>query len=169
MDIGGPTNIRHVAHVTFDRFDGFLGLPSEFEPDVPRKAPSASATVFGVSTESMQLSYDSRGNCVPVILLLLQSRLYDQGGLQAEGVFRITGENSEEEFVREQLNKGIIPDGIDVHCLAGLIKVLVVIVNHLTFVFENGRPEFDYVCVCGFRLGSESCREGYWILCHRSK
>lgn len=122
MDIGGPTNIRHVAHVTFDRFDGFLGLPSEFEPDVPRKAPSASATVFGVSTESMQLSYDSRGNCVPVILLLLQSRLYDQGGLQAEGVFRITGENSEEEFVREQLNKGIIPDGIDVHCLAGLIK-----------------------------------------------
>jgi len=128
-----------------------------------------SATVFGVSTESMQLSYDSRGNCVPVILLLLQSRLYDQGGLQAEGVFRITGENSEEEFVREQLNKGIIPDGIDVHCLAGLIKVLVVIVNHLTFVFENGRPEFDYVCVCGFRLGSESCREGYWILCHRSK
>ncbi|ESQ36056.1 hypothetical protein EUTSA_v10008285mg [Eutrema salsugineum] len=122
MDIGGPTNVRHVAHVTFDRFNGFLGLPSEFEPDVPRKAPSASATVFGVSTESMQLSYDSRGNCVPVILLLLQSRLYDQGGLEVEGIFRITGENSEEESVREQLNKGMIPDGIDVHCLAGLIK-----------------------------------------------
>ncbi|WZZ83822.1 hypothetical protein YC2023_104394 [Brassica napus] len=80
------------------------------------------ASVFGVSTESMQLSYDSRGNCVPVILLLLQSRLYDQGGLQIEGIFRITGENSEEEYVREQLNKGLIPDGIDVHCLAGLIK-----------------------------------------------
>ncbi|KAG2260705.1 hypothetical protein Bca4012_008702 [Brassica carinata] len=122
MDIGGPTDIQHVAHVTFDRFNGFLGLPSEFEPDVPRKAPSASATVFGVSTESMQLSYDSRGNCVPVILLLLQSRLYDQGGLQVEGIFRITGENSEEEYVREQLNKGMVPDGIDVHCLAGLIK-----------------------------------------------
>ncbi|XP_010544338.2 PREDICTED: rho GTPase-activating protein 5-like [Tarenaya hassleriana] len=122
MDIGCPTNVRHVAHVTFDRFNGFLGLPSEFEPDVPRKAPSASATVFGVSTESMQLSYDSRGNCVPVILLLLQSRLYDQGGLQEEGIFRITAENGEEEHVREQLNKGVIPDGIDVHCLAGLIK-----------------------------------------------
>lgn len=79
--------------------------------------------MFGVSTESMQLSYDSRGNCVPVILLLLQSRLYDQGGLEVEGIFRITGENSEEEYVREQLNKGMIPDGIDVHCLAGLIKV----------------------------------------------
>ncbi|CAN8295004.1 unnamed protein product [Cochlearia groenlandica] len=122
MDIGGPTNIQHVAHVTFDRFNGFLGLPSEFEPDVPTKAPSASATVFGVSTESMQLSYDTRGNCVPVILLLLQNRLYDQGGLQVEGIFRITGQTSEEEYVREQLNKGLIPDGIDVHCLAGLIK-----------------------------------------------
>ncbi|CAH8361250.1 unnamed protein product [Eruca vesicaria subsp. sativa] len=122
MDIGPPTNICHVAHVTYDRFDGFLGLPSEFEPDVPKKAPSASATVFGVSTESMQLSYDSRGNCVPVILSLLQSRLYDQGGLKVEGIFRITGDNSEEEFVREQLNQGVVPEGINVHCLAGLIK-----------------------------------------------
>ncbi|KAJ4841977.1 hypothetical protein Tsubulata_020136 [Turnera subulata] len=27
MEIGWPTNVRHVAHVTFDRFNGFLGLP----------------------------------------------------------------------------------------------------------------------------------------------
>lgn len=79
--------------------------------------------MFGVSTESMQLSYDSRGNCIPIILSLLQSRLYDQGGLKVEGIFRITGDNSEEEFVREELNKGVVPKGIDVHCLSGLIKV----------------------------------------------
>lgn len=42
---------------------------------------------------------------------------------QAEGIFRINAENSQEEFVRDQLNSGIVPDGIDVHCLAGLIKV----------------------------------------------
>ena len=41
MEIGLPTNVRHVAHVTFDRFHGFLGLPVEFEPEVPRRAPSA--------------------------------------------------------------------------------------------------------------------------------
>ncbi|XVE59586.1 hypothetical protein DITRI_Ditri05aG0057700 [Diplodiscus trichospermus] len=122
MDIGSPTNVRHVAHVTFDRFNGFLGLPVEFEPEVPRRAPSASATVFGVSTESMQLSYDCRGNSVPTILLLMQRRLYAQGGLQAEGIFRINAENSQEEYVREQLNGGVVPEGIDVHCLAGLIK-----------------------------------------------
>ncbi|KAK4358576.1 hypothetical protein RND71_020805 [Anisodus tanguticus] len=122
MEIGWPTNVRHVAHVTFDRFNGFLGLPVEFEPEVSRRAPSASTTVFGVSTESMQLSFDSRGNSIPTILLLMQRCLYAQGGLQAEGIFRINAENSAEELVREQLNQGIVPDGIDIHCLAGLIK-----------------------------------------------
>ncbi|CAL9110698.1 unnamed protein product [Musa textilis] len=122
MDIGRPTDVQHVAHVTFDRFHGFLGLPVEFEPEVPRIAPSASATVFGVSTESMQCSYDSRGNTVPTILLQMQRCLYEQGGLRAEGIFRINGENSEEEYVRNQLDNGIVPEGVDVHCLAGLIK-----------------------------------------------
>ncbi|KAF6165885.1 hypothetical protein GIB67_012782 [Kingdonia uniflora] len=122
MEIGVPTDVRHVAHVTFDRFHGFLGLPVEFEPEVPRRAPSASASVFGVSTESMQCSYDSRGNSVPTILLLMQRCLYIQGGLRSEGIFRINAENSQEEFVRDQLNRGDVPDGIDVHCLAGLIK-----------------------------------------------
>ncbi|KAK4279056.1 hypothetical protein QN277_016818 [Acacia crassicarpa] len=122
MEIGWPSNVSHVAHVTFDRFHGFLGLPVEFEPEVPRRAPSASTSVFGVSTESMQLSFDARGNSVPTILLLLQRQLYAQGGLQAEGIFRINAENGQEEYVREQLNRGVVPDGIDVHCLAGLIK-----------------------------------------------
>ncbi|XP_047091496.1 rho GTPase-activating protein 5-like [Lolium rigidum] len=122
MEIGLPTDVQHVAHVTFDRFHGFLGLPVELEPEVPRRAPSASASVFGVSTQSMQCSYDSRGNSVPTILLMMQRRLYEQGGLQTEGIFRINAENSQEEFVRDQLNSGTVPDGIDVHSLAGLIK-----------------------------------------------
>lgn len=42
--------------------------------------------------------------------------------LQAEGIFRINPENGQEQRVRDQLNRGIVPDDIDVHCLAGLIK-----------------------------------------------
>ncbi|KAG2272283.1 hypothetical protein Bca4012_074552 [Brassica carinata] len=122
MEIGVPTDVRHVAHVTFDRFHGFLGLPVEFEPEVPTRPPSASAKVFGVSTESMQLSYDTRGNVVPTILLMMQSHLYSRGGLRVEGIFRINGENGQEEYIREELNKGVVPDNIDVHCLASLIK-----------------------------------------------
>ncbi|KAM7274492.1 hypothetical protein ACFE04_016358 [Oxalis oulophora] len=122
MDISWPTDVRHVSHVTFDRFNGFLGLPSELEPEVPRRVPSASAKVFGVSAKSMQCSYDPRGNSVPTILLMMQKHLYVEGGLKAEGIFRINADNGQEEYVRDQLNKGVVPRGIDVHCLAGLIK-----------------------------------------------
>ncbi|XP_048335342.2 rho GTPase-activating protein 3 [Ziziphus jujuba] len=122
LDISWPTEVRHVSHVTFDRFNGFLGLPRELEPEVPRRVPSASVSVFGVSAQSMQCSYDHRGNSVPTILLMMQKRLYSGGGLQAEGIFRINADNSQEERVRDQLNRGVVPHGIDVHCLAGLIK-----------------------------------------------
>ncbi|XP_010544872.1 PREDICTED: rho GTPase-activating protein 3 [Tarenaya hassleriana] len=122
MEIGWPTEVKHVSHVTFDRFNGFLGLPSELEPEVPPRAPSASVSVFGVSAKSMQCSYDSRGNSVPTILLRMQKRLYAEGGLKAEGIFRINPDNGQEEHVRSQLNRGVVPRGIDVHCLAGLIK-----------------------------------------------
>ncbi|KAK4376305.1 hypothetical protein RND71_006982 [Anisodus tanguticus] len=122
MEIGWPTNVQHLTHVTFDRFHGFLGLPVEFEVEIPCRVPSASVTVFGVSAESMQCSYDTRGNSVPTILLLMQERLYSQDGLKDEGIFRINPENSQEEHVRDQLNRGIVPEDIDDHCLAGLIK-----------------------------------------------
>ncbi|CAN4101199.1 unnamed protein product [Withania somnifera] len=122
MEIGWPTNVQHLTHVTFDPFHGFLGLPLEFELEIPSRVPSASISVFGVSAESMQRSYDTRGNSVPTILLLMQERLYSQDGLNAEGIFRINPENSQEEHVRDQLNRGIVPEDIEVHCLAGLIK-----------------------------------------------
>ncbi|MBA0583981.1 hypothetical protein Gorai_014816, partial [Gossypium raimondii] len=122
MDISLPTEVKHVSHVTFDRFNGFLGLPIDLQPDVPRRVPSASASVFGVSAKSMQCSYDARGNSVPTILLMMQKRLYAEGGLKAEGIFRINADNTQEEYVRNKLNRGVVPRGIDVHCSAGLIK-----------------------------------------------
>ncbi|CAM6013863.1 unnamed protein product [Sphagnum balticum] len=123
MDIGWPTDVEHIAHVTFDRCNGFQGLPQEYENEVPCPTPSASQSVFGVSAESMQCSYDLQGNMVPTLLLRLQKRLYEKGGLKVEGIFRINPENGHEGFVREQLNNGIVPsDEIDVHALASLIK-----------------------------------------------
>lgn len=43
--------------------------------------------------------------------------------MQAEGIFRINADNSQDEYVRDQLNRGVVPEDIDVHSLAGLIKV----------------------------------------------
>jgi hypothetical protein len=46
MEIGLPTDVHHAAHVTFDRFHG---LPVEFEPEVPRRAPSARSVSCPIS------------------------------------------------------------------------------------------------------------------------
>jgi len=59
---------------------------------------------------------------VPTILLMMQRKLYAHEGLKIEGIFRINAENSQEVYVRDQLNSGMVPDEVDLHCLAGLIK-----------------------------------------------
>ena len=46
MEIGWPTNVQHITHVTFDRFNGFLGLPVEFEVEIPGRVPSARYFTF---------------------------------------------------------------------------------------------------------------------------
>jgi hypothetical protein len=55
MEIGLPTDVQHVAHVTFDRFHGFLGLPVEFEPEVSRRAPSARSVPYPVFINRCQV------------------------------------------------------------------------------------------------------------------
>lgn len=45
---------------------------------------------------------------------------------KSEGIFRITAENGQEQYVRKQLNRGFVPHGVDVNCLAGLIKVSII-------------------------------------------
>lgn len=47
-----------------------------------RLCDKCSVSVFGVSAESMQCTYDEKGNSVPTILLLMQQRLYSQEGLK---------------------------------------------------------------------------------------
>ncbi|CAI7728572.1 unnamed protein product [Closterium sp. NIES-53] len=122
MDIGQPFNVKHVAHVTFDRYRGFLGLPEEFLKHVEGVPPSASLSVFGVRPESMQCSLDRHGNAVPTILIKLQERLYELHGLSAEGIFRISGKMEHDERVREQMSAGTVPADMDVHSIAALIK-----------------------------------------------
>lgn len=43
--------------------------------------------------------------------------------------------------MREQLNRGVVPDGIDVHCLAGLIKVTIFSPSRSQFFFFSNYIE----------------------------
>lgn len=40
FSIGWPTNVKHLVHVSFDRFRGFVGLPEEMGAD-QKNAPGA--------------------------------------------------------------------------------------------------------------------------------
>ena len=41
IEIEQPTDVPHVSYITYNRFGGFLGLPTDLEPDVPWRTPSA--------------------------------------------------------------------------------------------------------------------------------
>jgi len=41
IEIGQPTDVPHVSHITYDCFGGFLGLPADPKPEVPWRTPSA--------------------------------------------------------------------------------------------------------------------------------
>ncbi|KAE8776617.1 rac GTPase activating protein [Hordeum vulgare] len=177
MDIGWPTDICHVAHVTFDHLHGFLGLPIEFELQIPCPACSAgtyipsssrlllllacllsrAASVFSMLPESMQCGYDDRGSPVPKILLLMPEDLHSQDGLKAEGIFRITPENSQEEHVREQLNRGVVLDEIDVHCLASLIMIV-------SWEVRSGQHD-KYIITHKFLVEPGCCKQGRMSRC----
>ncbi|CAI7779642.1 unnamed protein product [Closterium sp. NIES-54] len=43
--------------------------------------------------------------------------------VQTEGIFRVAAENDHEDQIRDQVNMGLVPQSINVHALAGLIKV----------------------------------------------
>ena len=60
--------------------------------------------MFGVSTESMQLSYDTRGNIVPTILLMMQSHLYSRGGLQVRVIVCLLLKTNVQEIARQWLS-----------------------------------------------------------------
>ena len=60
---------------------------------------STSVSVFGVSAESMQCSYDRNGNSVPTILLLLQKRLYDLGGLKVNMIYNVHCQENELNYI----------------------------------------------------------------------
>ncbi|NP_001183833.1 uncharacterized protein LOC100502426 [Zea mays] len=52
-----------------------------FDTDIysfPVNRPESSASVFGIATESTQCAYDSQGNSVSTILLMMQRCLYEQ-------------------------------------------------------------------------------------------
>jgi len=88
MDISWPTEVKHVSHVTFDRFNGFLGLPTELEPEVPRKVPSA-RFIFSLSLSlslGLIMSGIMKGNDYLSLSIYIYIYIYNMNLLNILGV-----------------------------------------------------------------------------------
>jgi len=79
-------------------------------------------SVFGVDFSELPLTEDN-GQNVPTVLVTMKKYLYDNGGLEQEGVFRLAGDEKETIGVKEQLNTDTFKGCDDINCVANLIKV----------------------------------------------
>jgi len=79
-------------------------------------------SVFGVDISELSLTHEN-GVQVPEVLVRMKNYLYENGGLEQEGVFRLAGDESETILVKEKLNDGTFINTKDINCIANLIKV----------------------------------------------
>ncbi|CEP02989.1 hypothetical protein PBRA_009207, partial [Plasmodiophora brassicae] len=89
--------------------------------------PGVPAPQFGVSLDDCDCVHVGQYGRIPRVLVRLQRCLYEQGGLQAEGIFRVAPDAEAQSRMKVELDGGAAaptatgPDAP--HCLAGLMKV----------------------------------------------
>lgn len=115
--ITDPWGIVHTKHATYDVFSRkYEGVPQEWLSELQKQ--------FGVAPKTLESikvpGYDVR---LPAILVQMRSYLYDKGGLDVEGIFRLAPDADESGSVKQQLNDGTFKDCRDVNCIANLLKV----------------------------------------------
>ena len=111
------SNVKRVAHVTYDPETGtFSGVPEEWEGEL-RKA-------FGLPLQltisRVVPGYESR---LPPLLCDLRARLTELGGLESEGIFRVSPDINTVLEAKEKLNRGEALECTDVNVIAQLIKM----------------------------------------------
>jgi hypothetical protein len=83
-------------------------------------------SVFGVNPSELECTQDLIGGSsltIPSVLIQMRAYLYEHGGLDVEGIFRIAADESEMPMVRNCLNRGTFDVCNDINCIATLIKV----------------------------------------------
>lgn len=78
--------------------------------------------VFGVPLSEVEFC-DDDGLHVPCVLPTLAGYLYDHGGLESPGIFRIQPDHDEMFRIKAELGRGTFKTCKDINCVAHLIKV----------------------------------------------
>jgi hypothetical protein len=114
--ITDPYGIVHTQHVKYDKnTKTYQGLPPEWQSVLNKQ--------FGVDPkdlDSVDCGYKSK---IPQVLVRMKDYLFEHGGLEMEGVFRIAPDAEEGAYVKQQMNENKFESCDDVHVISNLIKV----------------------------------------------
>mmetsp|Transcript_21586 Transcript_21586/g.52845 ORF Transcript_21586/g.52845 Transcript_21586/m.52845 type:complete len:501 (-) Transcript_21586:350-1852(-) len=113
------TGVDHQVHVKFDPVTRrYTGLPKEWgwEKNLQRQ--------FGLGPKAVECQrvegYKSR---IPHVLIQMKEYLFNNGGLQSEGIFRLAPDQEECSRVKKQLDSASFESCSDINVIANLIKV----------------------------------------------
>jgi hypothetical protein len=123
MDISGPTNVVHTAHVVFDAKSlSYQGLPQEWQ----KEKDKGTYAQFGCSIQSCPRVYvEGYKERIPAVLVQLRDELAKHDGLLVEGVFRVAASFGDQKMYKLQVDTGTFQgcqNNDDVMCMAALIK-----------------------------------------------
>eukprot|EP00735_Rhodelphis_limneticus_P004829 TRINITY_DN16476_c0_g1::TRINITY_DN16476_c0_g1_i1::g.1800::m.1800 TRINITY_DN16476_c0_g1::TRINITY_DN16476_c0_g1_i1::g.1800 ORF type:complete len:399 (+),score=91.67,sp/Q54Y72/GACA_DICDI/39.78/2e-33,RhoGAP/PF00620.22/3.4e-24,WH1/PF00568.18/5e-09,WH1/PF00568.18/4.7e+03,WH1/PF00568.18/3.9e+03,PBD/PF00786.23/4.6e-05,L27_1/PF09058.5/52,L27_1/PF09058.5/32,L27_1/PF09058.5/1.5e+03 TRINITY_DN16476_c0_g1_i1:69-1265(+) len=119
--ISTPQDFEHITHVFSKggnkKLHTLEGLPAEWRE-------ALMPDVFGVDIEELESTrVDGYVSPIPVILVNLRHYLFENGGAEQVGIFRLAPDEDECRAVKYQLNKQMFQGCRDVNCIANLIKV----------------------------------------------
>jgi len=85
---------------------------------------NSAKSVFGVPVNQLEL-VDDEGYQIPKALKLMKSYLKKSNALIIEGIFRVQGDDTQTQFLRNEMNDNkFVPENTtDPHCVASLIKI----------------------------------------------
>ena len=84
------------------------------------------SSFFGVNPAELECIEDTIGSTtrlIPSVLVQMRYYLYQNDGLDIEGIFRIAADENEMPTVRNCLNRGTFVSCNDINCISTLIKV----------------------------------------------
>jgi len=123
VDISGPTNVVHTAHVVFDQKSlSYQGLPQEWQ----KQKDMGTYSQFGCSIINCpRVAVPGFKERIPAVLVQLRDELERHDGLVVEGVFRVAASFGDQKAYKTAVDTGTFAgcqNNEDVMCMAALIK-----------------------------------------------
>jgi hypothetical protein len=111
-----PKNLRNSTKLIYDETSArFIGLPSTW---------SSINRQFGRDYESIPKSIvQGYPTGIASVLVMLQYELKKNGGLEMEGIFRVSADANDCNLIKDQINTGSFSGCSDPHVCASLIKI----------------------------------------------